>query len=116
MIAGGGVIPGKTAGGHEDEFPTIREQDLALILADWVRLKTQANRIAVGTEPDAIDLTIIVAELSKGLHARSLGAILNYLPATPVWEHLRARLQHQLQLKKATEELTGYDQRILPVH
>jgi hypothetical protein len=116
MFIGGGGVKAETGPvSSSEEFPTIREQDLALILADWVRMKIkQAPPLSPG-EIDALDLTVIVAELSRGLHARSLSVIYEVLPATPQWEHLRQRLEVQLKVKRAEEQIE-YPQRRMPVH
>lgn len=102
---------------HDPEFPTIREQDLAIILADWVRLKTKQPTPASPGEIDALNLTTIVAELAAGLHARSLAVIYAAIPKTERWALLRERLESLLLRKRGDEDEFGdYPERILPVH
>lgn len=101
-----------------EEFPTIREQDLALIIADWVRMKVnqplvRPHPLFEGREPDALDLTMIVGELAEGLHPRSLSVILLAVPPTQRWSILRERIEGLLLSKVST--LADYPERELPV-
>lgn len=98
-----------------EEFPTIREQDLAIILADWVRMKAKQPPPSSPGEIDALDFTVIAADLSRGLHPQSLAVIIDAIPHTPQWEHLRARLRVQLQVRQS-EEFVDYSDRVMPVH
>jgi hypothetical protein len=86
---------------HQEEFPTIREQDLAIILGDWLRMKVSQPPPTNPGEVDALDFTVIVAELSRGLHPHSLTILYNALPPTDQWAHLRQRLEQLLKLKRA---------------
>jgi hypothetical protein len=108
------VVSGKiTTATAAEEFPIIREQDLAMVLADWVRLK--ARHDDPNGEPDALDLTMLVGELSTGLHAQSLMVILRHLPDGEQWLHLRRRLEQQLRTRRV-EDFGSYDARVLPIH
>lgn len=112
-------LPGGIGGAQaSDEFPTIREQDLAMILADWVRLTSAHEELKIVThsrrEPDALDFTILVAELSPALHSRSLEVLLTALPESERWTHLRTRLSRLLEQRRH-HEFSEYPERMLPV-
>lgn len=99
---------------QQEEFPTIREQDLAIIVADWLRLKAKQPLPQSPGDVDPIDLTVIVAELSRGLHLSSLRVIHNAVPQEERWVHLRNRLE-QLIIEKDDDD-QEYGHRVLPVH
>jgi hypothetical protein len=105
-----------SGGVRRDEFPTIREQDLAIVLGDWVRLKAKQPVPTVPGEIDALDLTMIVGELAGGLHSHSLAVIYSAVPETERWTFLRERLRSMLEIKQGDEiEFASYPDRSLPV-